>query len=107
MLPTVRPYAFGYILFVMLALAGAATAQEPDPRYWRLADIRAQFDAWEAAYPDIFHQESLGSSGEGVTIPVARISDKAQHAEPEPRLFFHAAQHANECNGTGAVIFAM
>ena len=37
-------------------------------------------------------------------IPLARISDRAGQAEPEPRLVFHAAQHANECNGTGAVM---
>ncbi len=81
-----------------------ATAEEPDPRYWRLDDILVQFDSWQTAYPDIFHQTTLGPSGEGEPIPLVRISDNAAVSEPEPRLFFHAAQHANECNGTGAIM---
>lgn len=46
-------------------------------------------------------------SGEGITIPLARVSDRAAVSEAEPRLVFHAAQHANECNGTGALMEAI
>ncbi len=91
----------------LLSFLEPVWAEEPDLRYWRLEDIRAIFDIWEIAYPEIFYQSSLGPSGEGVTIPSARISDNAGRFEPEPRLVFHAAQHANECNGTGAILQAM
>ncbi|MCB1162753.1 MAG: hypothetical protein H6694_09295 [Candidatus Latescibacteria bacterium] len=94
-------------LFAALALAGAARAEEPDPRYWRLDDVVAQFQQWSVDYPDIFQAGSLGLSGQGEAIPLARISDHAQTDEPEPALLFHAAQHANECNGTGAIMDAM
>ena len=99
--------ALATVLSLVLTLAWSALAEEPDPRYWRLDDIRNRLDAWEVEYPDIFHQETLGLSGEGVTIPVARISDHAAQSEPEPRLLFHAAQHANECNGTNAIMHTM
>jgi len=94
-------------LFLALTMVRPAVAQEPDPRYWRLDDIRSTFDAWETEYPDIFHQWPLGLSGEGATIPIARISDNAWQFEPQPRVVFHAAQHANECNGTGAIMMTM
>jgi hypothetical protein len=93
---------------VMACLGAApARAEEPDPRYWRLADIVATFDDWSAAYPDIFHLTSLGLSGQGAVIPLVRISDHAASDEPEPAVVFHAAQHANECNGTGAIMRQM
>ncbi len=105
------------ILTAVFLLAGAgllaagaplpAQAQEPDSSYWRLADIRTTFDAWSAAYPEIFHQQSLGLSGQGTLIPMARISDNAATNEAEPAIIFHAAQHANECNGTGAIMRQM
>lgn len=79
-------------------------ADEPDPRYWRLAQIEAALATWATAYPEIFHRTSLGPSGEGTPIPLIRISDHAAVDEAEPAVVFHAAQHANECNGTGAVM---
>jgi hypothetical protein len=103
--------AAAFLLPCLVLLPGLATppacAQEPDPRYWRLAEIAAAFDAWSAAYPDIFHQTSLGESGQGTPILMARISDHASLNEAEPAIIFHAAQHANECNGTGAVMRQM
>lgn len=87
--------------------ATPSRAQEPDPRYWRLAEIAATFDAWSAAHPDIFHQTTLGPSGQGTPILMARISDHAAANEAEPSILFHAAQHANECNGTGAIMRQM
>lgn len=82
-------------------------AQDPDPRYWRLAQVQAAFNAWSAAYPDIFYQTSLGQSSHGVPILMARISDHASVREPEPAVLFQAAQHSNECNGTGAIMRQM
>lgn len=94
-------------LLLTLVVVRPVAAQEPDPRYWRLDEILTAFDAWASEYPEIFTQEPLELSGEGVAIPLARISDNADQFEPEPRLVFHAAQHANECNGTGAIMAAI
>ncbi len=98
------------LVFALLAVALAAVsqAQQPDPRYWRLDDIAAQFDAWQTQYPAIFQQTTLGLSGQREPILMARISDHADISEPdEPGILFHAAQHANECNGTGAIMRQM
>ncbi|MEZ4651544.1 MAG: M14 family zinc carboxypeptidase [Candidatus Eisenbacteria bacterium] len=81
-----------------------APGGQPDARYWRLDDIQAQFDAWELAYPGLFHQTTIGTSGLGEPILLARVSDNASVSEPEPAVLFHGALHANECNGTGAIL---
>lgn len=92
------------LLLMAVALPALTHAEEPDPRYWRMDDITAQFAAWQFQYPDIFHVESIGASGLGESILMARVSDNASTPEAEPRLLLHAAQHANECNGTGAIM---
>ena len=111
-----HPDGFGFraatfLLFCLVLLpllaARPARAQVPDPGYWRLAEIVATFDDWSAAYPGIFHQTSLGRSGQGTPILMARISNNAAVNEAEPAIIFHAAQHANECNGTGAIMRQM
>ena len=91
------------VAVVLLAGAPRAHAQ-PDPAYWRLADIEAQLAAWQAAHPDLVHVDVLGFSGQGRPIPLVKISDHAAEREAEPRLFFHGAQHANEGLGTGAIM---
>jgi hypothetical protein len=83
---------------------GPATSTGPDPAYWRLDDVHAQVDAWQQQYPDLIHRTTLGSSGLGEGILLVRVSDNAAVSEPEPAVFFHGALHANECNGTGAVM---
>ncbi len=95
-----------WVLVFLGAGSSEASSQEkgPDLRYWRLADVRSQFDAWENDYPEIFHQLVLGQSTQGVAIPMVRISDQAADSEAEPRLFFHGALHANEPNGTTAIM---
>lgn len=89
---------------LLLLVAGTTVAEGPDPRYWRFDDIVDQFAAWQFQYPDLIHVESIGLSGQGEAIFLARVSDNASTPEPEPRLFLHAAQHANEVNGTGAIM---
>ncbi len=98
---------FSITIVSVLIWATNPAVGAPDPNYWRLDDIKAQFTAWETAYPDIFFQQTLGRSGNEEEIPLVRISDNAATTEPEPRLLFHAAQHANEANGTGAIMFAI
>jgi hypothetical protein len=98
---------FAVLTWSCLLAPAAARAQAPDPRYWRLAEIEATLDDWAAAYPEIFQLSSLGASGLGTPIPLVRISDHAALDEAEPAVVFHAAQHANECNGTGAIMKQM
>lgn len=98
-----RPYL---AILLLLLLVGAALAQ-PDARYWRLDDINAQLAQWADTYPDLIHVTSLGQSGLGEEIPLVCISDNAAEREVEPGLFLHAAQHANECNGTTALMVLM
>ncbi len=94
-------------LLLSAGLPLPAGADEPDPGYWRLADIEAQFATWAEQYPDIFHPMVLGSSGQGRDIPMVMISD-AQPGDPaEPALIFHGALHANEPNGTTAIMHSI
>ncbi len=95
-------------LAVLLLVALIARAQTgPDPHYWRLDEVNQQLAAWAAAHPDLVHLTTLGSSGQGEAIPLVCISDHAAVREREPGVFQHGAQHANECNGTGAVMNAI
>jgi len=95
---------FVMLLSVVLATFSNASATQPDPHYWRLADIEAQFDIWEAEYPEIFHQSIIGTTGMRQNIPMVCISDNAAVSEAEPRLLYHGALHANEPNGTTAIM---
>ncbi len=103
-MPTSVNRLFAILLGVFLFSSITASATEPDPNYWRLADIQDQFDIWEAEYPDIFHQMIIGTSGLREDIPMVRISDNAAFSEAEPRMLFHGALHANEPNGTTAIM---
>jgi carboxypeptidase T len=91
-----------------LATVSGVLGAGPDPRYYRQDQIILQFEEWEATYPEIFHRESIGTTLVGhEPIWAVRISDHASRREPEASLLFHAAQHANEPNGTGAVMYMM
>lgn len=95
---------FAFLSAIIVLSTSLALATEPDANYWRLDQIQTQLDIWEAQYPDIFHQMIIGTSGERVDIPMVRISDNAAMSEAEPRMLFHGALHANEPNGTTAIM---
>ncbi len=83
-----------------------AASAAPDPRYYRYDQILARLDAWALQYPEIFHREVIGTTGVGhEPIWAVKISDQAASHEAEPALLFHAAQHANEPNGTTATMY--
>lgn len=92
-------------LLLALACAPPAAADPPDASYWRLDDILDVFAVWSQRYPDLFRADTLGFSTLGEPIPLARIA--AAPGAGRPELFFHAAQHSNEANGTGAVMLQM
>jgi hypothetical protein len=94
-------------LLAAAALVGQAGAQ-PDSRYYTYDEVLALFDTWAAQYPSIFHREVIGYTLIGhEPIWAAKISDNPTVHEAEPRILIHAAQHANEMNGIGAVVFMM
>jgi len=98
-------------ILVLLLLPGFSVRRacaQPDPRYWRYDQVIGQFQQWQERYPLIFHMEVIATTEiGGEPIWGARISDHAAIREPEPTLIFHAAQHSNEPNGTGAVMIMM
>ncbi|MEZ4389445.1 MAG: M14 family zinc carboxypeptidase, partial [Candidatus Krumholzibacteriia bacterium] len=95
------------VAMLLLSLATRTQAQYPDPAYWRLDAVNQQLAAWAAAYPDLIQVTVLGQSGLGEDIPLVCISDHAAVREPEPGVLLHGAQHANECNGTTAIMQVM
>jgi len=94
-------------LFLGILGQVSARADEPDPGYWRLADIEAQFETWANQYPEIFHRQVLGQSGQGRDIPMVLLSDSDPGEDGEPVLVFHGALHANEPNGTTAIMHSI
>ena len=110
------------IFFVLLAVSGLVLCTgglvidpdtqtepvlrtEPDPRYFTYEEVLDLFDTYAAQYPDIFHREIIGYTGVGnEPIWAAKISDNASEPEAEARVLIHAAQHANELNGIGAIM---
>jgi hypothetical protein len=101
--PAALALALALPALAALLLAAPANAQ-PDPAYWRLAEVESQLAQWQQAHPDLVHVGVLGTSGQGRPIPMVTVSDHAAAREAEPRLLFFAAQHANEPLGTGAIM---
>jgi hypothetical protein len=98
------------LLLTALLLTGSAepAAAGPDPAYYSYDEVLALFSQWRTQYPGIFHKEIIGFTGTGhEPIWAARISDNAGIREPEASLLFHAAQHANESNGTNVIVKMM
>ncbi len=95
-----------WILAILAILVSSVFAQDevPDVNYWRLQEIKDQFQSWETEYPDLCHQMILGQSGLKENIPMIRISDNATMDESEPSLYFQGALHSNEPNGTTAIM---
>jgi len=107
-----RKIIINVVVVIALFVSGVAAiiqkqdTRGPDARYWEHSEVLAAFDAWETEYPDIFHREIIGySSVENEAIWAVKISDNAAIHEAEKRLVFGAAIHANEANGTGAIMF--
>lgn len=80
----------------------------PDPRYPGYDRILERFGSWSKAHPDIFTTEVIGYTGAGnEAIWAARIGRTDADRGHLPSLVMFAAQHANECNGTLAVLMMM
>ena len=94
------------VAVIFVTGAGLSPEDVPDDRYHDYDEILAKFDQWDAQYPGIFHREIIGHTLVGnEPIWAAKISDRAYLHEAEPRLYFDGAIHANEANGTNAILF--
>jgi carboxypeptidase T len=97
-----------FALVILLAGNTRASVTGPDPAYYTYDEVLALFGQWRIQYPDIFHREIIGFTQTGhEPIWAARISDNAAFREPEASILFHAAQHANESNGTNVIVKMM
>jgi carboxypeptidase D len=63
-------------------------------------EIQADFAAWQAAYPDLFHYESIGNSVQGRPLWVCKVSDNVNEDEAEIEVKYISTMHGNEPVGT-------
>ncbi|MDG6101768.1 zinc carboxypeptidase [Dactylosporangium aurantiacum] len=78
---------------------GPATVQDfpsADSAYHNYAELTAELDQAVADHPAILSRTSLGTSYEGRSIPVIKISDNVGVDENEPEVIYTAHQHARE-----------
>ena len=101
-----RP-ARGPLLALALLLASAlsvtaapavAAADFPakDARYHTYAEMVAEIQAAQAAYPDIVSIRSIGKSYQHRDLWVAKVSDHVATDEAEPEVMFDSLHHARE-----------
>ncbi len=74
------------------------TRDGPDPllEYHTNDEIQADFANWQAAYPNLFHYESIGLSVQGRNIWAAKVSDNVTGDEPEIEVKYIGTMHGNE-----------
>ncbi len=105
--PRARRPAFAFAVALALALSTAlslvaaprvAAADFPtyDAGYHTYAEMVAEIEAAQAAYPDIVELRSIGKSQQGRDLWVAKISDNVATDEPEPEVLFDSLHHARE-----------
>ncbi|MFH1011450.1 MAG: M14 family zinc carboxypeptidase [bacterium] len=78
------------------------TRDGPDPllEYHTNAEIEADFIAWQATYPNLFHYESVGLTVQGRNMWAAKVSDNVTADEPEIEVKYISTMHGNEPLGT-------
>jgi len=82
-----------------LAAAPAARAADfpsYDSGYHTYPEMVAEITATQAAYPGIVQLSSIGTSYQGRTIWVAKVSDNVATDESEPEVMFDGLHHARE-----------
>jgi Zinc carboxypeptidase len=75
----------------------------PDPRYWRYDGILEKLTGWKAAHPELLQLEKIGRTHLGEEIRAVRVLTPGD-GTARPTLLFWAALHANEANGTNAIM---
>ena len=87
--------ALGLPLATAPAIA-AASFPSYDAGYHTYAEMVAEIQATQAAHPDIVQLRSIGTSYQGRTLWVAKVSDNVATDEPEPEVMFDSLHHARE-----------
>lgn len=80
------------------ALTGGS--DNPLADYHTNNEIAADFAAWQTAYPNYFHYETIGLSVQGRNIWAAKVSDNVNDDEPEIEVKYISTMHGNEPVGT-------
>jgi carboxypeptidase T len=97
--------AFGLVLAFSLAVPLASVTVRPaaaanfptyDSGYHSYAEMVAEIQAAQAAYPAIVQVHSIGKSYQGRDIWVAKVSDNVAIDENEPEVLFDSLHHARE-----------
>ncbi len=83
------------------------TRDGPDPlqEYHTNDEIEAEFINWQAAYPNLFHHESIGHTVLGRDMWVAKVSDNVTEDEPEIEVKYISTMHGNEPVGTEMCLY--
>ena len=88
------------LALVALTTTASATAAADFPAYdsgyHTYAEMVAEIQAAQTAYPDIVAISSIGRSYRGRDLWVAKISDNVATDEPEPEVMFDSLHHARE-----------
>ena len=99
--------ATGLAMAIALLLSTAFTLTAPvaraatdfpsyDSRYHTYAEMVAEIQAAQAAYPNIVAIHSIGKSYQGRQLWVAKVSDNVATDESEPEVLFDSLHHARE-----------
>src|SRR3954451_6333302 len=86
-------------LMAMATIVPAASAADfpsYDAKYHTYAEMVAEIQAAQTAYPGIIAVHSIGKSYHGRDIWVAKVSDNVAVDEPEPEVMFDGLHHARE-----------
>ncbi|MFL5673546.1 MAG: M14 family zinc carboxypeptidase [Chloroflexota bacterium] len=86
-------------LMAMATIVPAASAADfpsYDAKYHTYAEMVAEIQAAQTAYPGIVAVHSIGKSYQGRDIWVAKVSDNVAVDEPEPEVMFDGLHHARE-----------
>jgi len=93
------------ILLAFIAACAAPPEKEmtdgPDPRYWRYDRILTTLDGWAEEHPTLVFTGAIGTTRLGEPIRAMRLGFAAPGT---PTVLFLASQHANEPNGTAAIM---
>ncbi|MCF8243065.1 MAG: immune inhibitor A [Melioribacteraceae bacterium] len=76
--------------------------------YYTLAEVYQKLDEMHDDYPDLITaRDSIGTSIEGRTLYVVKISDNPNMRENEPQVFYNSLIHAREPQGMMTVLYYM
>ncbi len=86
--------------FIKRLWAVTGGTDNPLADYHTNNEIQTEFAAWQAAYPNLFHYESIGNSVQGRPLWVAKVSDNVNVDESEIEVKYISTMHGNEPVGT-------